>query len=116
MPQAEQRSPSSTRHVHHFPPPVISQLLGYALIIWPLEDYLDLLGAHRRELTELFVLHDGPVTEGGVANMGFFRGDRVVWPDAPMLHGITMHLLDERLHPSRKTIRLDDVLASTGPA
>lgn len=65
----------STRRVHHFPLPAILQLLGYvlldlsdshaidavglyltragALITWPLEDYLDLLGARRRDLTEL---------------------------------------------------------------
>ncbi|MDL4813135.1 hypothetical protein [Actinomadura opuntiae] len=65
----------STRRVHHFPLPAILQLLGYvlldltdshaidtvglymtragALITWPLEDYLDLLGARRRELAEL---------------------------------------------------------------
>ncbi|MFI0447467.1 hypothetical protein [Actinomadura sp. 6N118] len=64
-----------TRRVHDLPLPVILQLLGYvlmdfvdrykidtlgvylsragALITWPLEDYLALLGARRRNLTEL---------------------------------------------------------------
>ncbi|MEU4828798.1 hypothetical protein AB0H37_43745 [Actinomadura sp. NPDC023710] len=65
----------STRRIDHFPLPAILQLLGYvlldltdshaidtvglymtragALITWPIEDYLDLLGARRRDLTEL---------------------------------------------------------------
>ncbi|MFD0856898.1 hypothetical protein ACFQ07_32005 [Actinomadura adrarensis] len=65
----------STRRVHAFPLSAILQLLGYvlmdfsdtykidtvgvylsragALMTWPLEDYLGLLGARRRDLTEL---------------------------------------------------------------
>jgi hypothetical protein len=65
----------STRNVHHFPLPVAWQLLGYTLMdyrdryridqvglylsragvlaAWPLEDYLALLGARRRDLAEL---------------------------------------------------------------
>ncbi|RCG19090.1 hypothetical protein DQ384_38070 [Sphaerisporangium album] len=65
----------STRRVEQFYKPVILQLLGYALmdfsdryridslgvymtragalILWPLEDYLALLGARRRDLAEL---------------------------------------------------------------
>ncbi|MFD9946265.1 hypothetical protein ACFWYW_30645 [Nonomuraea sp. NPDC059023] len=65
----------STRRVHNFPLPTVYQLLGYTLmdysdryridavgiylsragtlITWPLEDYLALLGARRRDLGEL---------------------------------------------------------------
>lgn len=65
----------STRRVHDFPLPTILQLLGYVLmdysdqyridtvgvyltragtlVTWPLEDYLALLGARRRDLGEL---------------------------------------------------------------
>jgi hypothetical protein len=65
----------STRRIHEFSRVTIQQLLGYVLmdysdhykidavgvhltragtlITWPLEDYLDLLGARRRDLTEL---------------------------------------------------------------
>ncbi|MFI7709227.1 hypothetical protein [Nonomuraea sp. NPDC049480] len=65
----------STRRTERFPLPMILQLLGYtlmdfadryridrvgvcltragALIHWPIEDYLALLGARRRDLTEL---------------------------------------------------------------
>ncbi|MFG1879340.1 hypothetical protein ACGFIV_31320 [Sphaerisporangium sp. NPDC049003] len=65
----------NTRRIHQFPLPMILQLLGYtlmdysdryridrvgvymtrvgALIPWPIEDYLALLGACRRDLAEL---------------------------------------------------------------
>ncbi|GAA3840835.1 hypothetical protein GCM10022226_74140 [Sphaerisporangium flaviroseum] len=65
----------STRRIHQFPLPMILQLLGYtlmdykdryridqvgvyltragALIGWPIEDYLALLGARRRQLSDL---------------------------------------------------------------
>ncbi|MGW2279329.1 aminotransferase class IV family protein [Streptomyces sp. NPDC001770] len=39
----------------------------------------------------------GVVTEGSITNIGFWDGDRVVWPDAPALIGITMALLEEGL-------------------
>lgn len=41
---------------------------------------------------------DGAVSETAVANIGFFDDDSgVVWPDAPLLRGITMQLLEQRL-------------------
>jgi branched-subunit amino acid aminotransferase/4-amino-4-deoxychorismate lyase len=36
---------------------------------------------------------DGMVREGSVWNVAFFNGDQVVWPQAPMLKGVTMVLL-----------------------
>lgn len=36
---------------------------------------------------------DGLVREGSVWNVAFFNGDQVVWPQAPMLKGVTMVLL-----------------------
>jgi branched-subunit amino acid aminotransferase/4-amino-4-deoxychorismate lyase len=57
---------------------------------------------------------DGVVSEATIANIGFFDGTSVVWPDAPMLHGITMRLLEPALAargvPSRRrTVRLADL-------
>ena len=44
---------------------------------------------------------NGGVSESTLANIGFFGGAAVVWPDAPMLHGITMQLHPlQRLEPS----------------
>jgi prepilin-type processing-associated H-X9-DG protein len=40
---------------------------------------------------------DGVVAEAGIANIAFFDGSAVLWPDAPALHGITMQLLQQRL-------------------
>nr|WP_243716725.1 aminotransferase class IV [Actinomadura darangshiensis] len=62
----------------------------------------------------LLVLRDGRVAEGGITNIGFFRDGRTVWPDAPMLRGITMHLIDERIRAARDTIRLDDLASFDG--
>jgi branched-subunit amino acid aminotransferase/4-amino-4-deoxychorismate lyase len=40
---------------------------------------------------------DGEVCEGSVTNIGFFDGSMITWPDAPVLAGITMQLLQQRL-------------------
>ena len=40
---------------------------------------------------------DGVISECGIANIAFFDGASVVWPDAPALQGITMQLVEPRL-------------------
>ncbi|GAB3960291.1 aminotransferase class IV family protein [Actinoallomurus acanthiterrae] len=57
---------------------------------------------------------DGVISETAIANIGFFDGASVVWPDAPLLEGITMQLLErtlaERGIPSRRrTVRVADL-------
>jgi branched-subunit amino acid aminotransferase/4-amino-4-deoxychorismate lyase len=42
----------------------------------------------------------GRISETTMANIGFFDGTGVVWPDARMLHGITMQLLERALPDS----------------
>jgi branched-subunit amino acid aminotransferase/4-amino-4-deoxychorismate lyase len=54
------------------------------------------------------------VSESAIANVGFFAGPGVIWPDAPLLHGITMQLLEGKLAelgvPSQRApVRLRDV-------
>jgi branched-subunit amino acid aminotransferase/4-amino-4-deoxychorismate lyase len=48
----------------------------------------------------------GAVCEGSITNIGFGDGAGVVWPAAPVLHGITMQLLERALPghgvPSRR--------------
>jgi branched-subunit amino acid aminotransferase/4-amino-4-deoxychorismate lyase len=39
----------------------------------------------------------GVIAEGSVTNVGFFDGTTITWPDAPVLAGITMQLLQQRL-------------------
>lgn len=45
----------------------------------------------------LFLGVDGCVSEGTTWNLGFHDGERIVWPAAPMLDGISMQLLKEGL-------------------
>lgn len=45
----------------------------------------------------LFAGRDGYLREGSVWNLAFWDGERVIWPDAPMLAGITMQLLRQGL-------------------
>ncbi|MYS34876.1 branched-subunit amino acid aminotransferase/4-amino-4-deoxychorismate lyase [Streptomyces sp. KhCrAH-43] len=40
---------------------------------------------------------DGSVAEGAIANIGFWDGTAVVWPQAPALTGITMGVLEREL-------------------
>ena len=60
-------------------------------------------GFHRREALRhgfddaLLVGADDIPSETTMANIGFFDGDAVVWPDAPMLHGVGMQLLERSL-------------------
>jgi branched-subunit amino acid aminotransferase/4-amino-4-deoxychorismate lyase len=62
---------------------------------------------------------DGVISEGSITNVGFFDGTAVVWPDAPMLAGITMQLLQARigefgLTSRRAPVRLADVQSFDG--
>lgn len=45
----------------------------------------------------VLVTSDGRICESTVANIGFFDRDAVVWPEAPVLRGITWQLLDQAL-------------------
>lgn len=59
---------------------------------------------HHRRLAQrqgfddaLFVDASEAVSEASIWNIGFFDGERVVWPDAPALTGISMQLLQRGL-------------------
>ncbi|AEN09832.1 MULTISPECIES: aminotransferase class IV [unclassified Streptomyces] len=48
----------------------------------------------------------GLVAEGAITNVGFWDGTSVVWPDAPLLTGVTMTLLEDGLaRAGRPTVR-----------
>lgn len=51
----------------------------------------------------LFVDDASFVSEGTTWNVGFFDGERVVWPSAPVLAGVTMRLL-KQVHEHTVTI------------
>src|SRR5258708_15548965 len=62
---------------------------------------------------------DGVISEGSITNIGFFDGSSVVWPDAPMLAGITMQVLQARIGAfglawRRAAVRLADVQSFDG--
>lgn len=57
----------------------------------------------------LFVDETGVLSEGTLWNIGFWRGDQVIWPEAPMLTGVTQALLSETFGDRRERIALDDV-------
>ena len=54
------------------------------------------------------------ISETTIANIGFFDDGGVVWPDAPLLHGITMQLLESRMPSRRAPVRLEDVASFQG--
>ncbi|AJE39056.1 aminotransferase class IV family protein [Streptomyces nodosus] len=64
----------------------------------------------------LFTDRYGRISEASVWNIGFYDGERVIWPEAAVLPGITMQLLQRGLEakgiPSeRREVRLDDIVA-----
>jgi branched-subunit amino acid aminotransferase/4-amino-4-deoxychorismate lyase len=64
----------------------------------------------------LFVDDQGHVAEGVTWNIGFFHGDRIVWPQAPMLAGVTQVLIergltDTGLASETRPIALSDIAA-----
>ena len=73
----------------------------------PQVKHIGLLGTifHRRQAQlhghddVLFTDTLGRITEGATWNIGFVRGDQIVWPDGHCLPGVTMEIIKE-LHPS----------------
>jgi len=62
--------------------------------------------ARQRGFDDALLTGDaGIVSESATANIGFFDASAVVWPDAPMLRGITMQLLDRELPARGVTVR-----------
>lgn len=45
----------------------------------------------------VFTTAAGDISEGSIWNIGFWDGERVIWPSAPALPGITLQLLDAGL-------------------
>jgi len=54
--------------------------------------------AERAGYSEALLTGEGGlIAEGAITNVGFFDGESVVWPDAPVLDGTTMLMLRRRL-------------------
>jgi branched-subunit amino acid aminotransferase/4-amino-4-deoxychorismate lyase len=78
--------------------------------------HVGLMGAlHARRIAQLagfgdalFVGRDGLVSEGGTWNAGFVdQGSNIVWPQAPVLPGVTMALLQQHAEYRVATVTLD---------
>jgi branched-subunit amino acid aminotransferase/4-amino-4-deoxychorismate lyase len=70
---------------------------------------------HRRDAQRagyddaLFVDGQSVISEGGTWNVGFIKGDQVIWPDAECLVGTTMELLQQMHGYTTAPVRLADV-------
>ncbi|NUR73174.1 MAG: class IV aminotransferase [Hamadaea sp.] len=64
----------------------------------------------------LLVTPGGAVAEAGIANVGFWDGARIVWPEAPMLRGITLQVVQPRLAlpQHHQLVRLTQLAEFTG--
>jgi branched-subunit amino acid aminotransferase/4-amino-4-deoxychorismate lyase len=62
----------------------------------------------------LFVDAAGRILEGSISNVGFFDGQRIIWPSAPALPGVSMQLIQTGLKERRmpfevREVRLQDL-------
>jgi branched-subunit amino acid aminotransferase/4-amino-4-deoxychorismate lyase len=88
--------------------PHIKHAAGFA------QDYYRRLAAAEGFDDALLAGPGGVISEGAIANVAFFDGTTLTWPDAPCLAGITMQLLEPRLAgrglPARRApVRLADI-------
>jgi branched-subunit amino acid aminotransferase/4-amino-4-deoxychorismate lyase len=67
----------------------------------------------------LLVDETGRISEGNISNVGFWRDDTVIWPEAPKLDGITMLVLQRELKTlgvpqAEATVRVKDLASYDG--
>jgi branched-subunit amino acid aminotransferase/4-amino-4-deoxychorismate lyase len=75
--------------------------------------------ARHNGFDDALLTASGVVSESATANVGLLDDSGVVWPDAPLLHGITMQLLERDLPeagvPSRRApVRLHGIASFEG--
>ena len=99
------------------PPPMRVELATYEREL-PQVKHISLFGtlrirraAHVRGFDDaLFMDSQGVVTEGATWNVGFIRGESVVWPDGPVLPGVTAELVNGAYHAtSSAQVRAEDL-------
>ena len=62
----------------------------------------------------LFVGEDGRIAEASVSNIGFLAGDRVIWPEGPMLSGVSQALISDALETETRPVTLADLSGFDG--
>jgi branched-subunit amino acid aminotransferase/4-amino-4-deoxychorismate lyase len=73
-------------------------------------------GAQRNGYDDVLFIDAGSrISEGATWNVGFVDGDQVVWPDAEVLPGVTMRLLQQSdPPPAIRAMTLSDLAQMTG--
>ncbi len=104
-------------------PPLRVQTITYRRDL-PQVKHIGLFGAlwHRRaaQLRDfddiLFTDEESFISEGATWNIGFIDGDKVIWPDAETLPGVTMKLVqqihEQTVTESINTARIDNMQAA----
>lgn len=101
--EAKPRVLVTTRSAVDWPPPPMRVQSAVYRRELPEVKHVGLFGSlwHRRQAElngyndALFVDASSFISEGATWNIGFFDGDRVVWPSGEILPGITMRLLKQ---------------------
>jgi branched-subunit amino acid aminotransferase/4-amino-4-deoxychorismate lyase len=91
----------TTRPAANFPLPVLSLQSTIYCRDMPHVKHVGLFGSlQRRRIAQrhnfddaLFVNADATITEATTSNVGFVDGDRILWPQADCLAGVTMRLI-----------------------
>ncbi|MFE2425745.1 aminotransferase class IV [Streptomyces sp. NPDC059373] len=107
----------TTRPAAHLPLPPLRVRSAVYTRDTPAVKSIGLFGSlrHRRDAQRagfddaLFVDGQSVISEGGTWNIGFIRGDQVVWPDAEYLVGTTMELLQQVHDYTSTSVKLADV-------
>lgn len=108
----------TTRPAAALPAPPLRVQTIYYLRDLPQIKHIGLFGAlsHRRTAQlngfhdVLFVTGESLISEGATWNVGFFDGQNVIWPDADVLPGVTMTLL-QQVHDRTiaRPVSIDDI-------
>jgi branched-subunit amino acid aminotransferase/4-amino-4-deoxychorismate lyase len=91
----------TSRPAAHLPLPALRLQSAIYRRDMPHVKHVGLFGSlHRKRIAQrnnfddaLFVNADATITEAATSNVGFVDGDRIVWPQADCLAGVTMRLI-----------------------
>lgn len=98
------------------PPPLVLTARRYEREV-PAVKHVGLFGTmfHRRQAQlagfddVLFVDGEGFISEGATWNIGLIEGDEIVWPQAPVLPGVTMALIQQERPGHRRRVNMTDL-------
>ncbi len=102
----------TTRPAAHTPPPALRLQSAIYRRDMPDVKHVGLFGSlrHRRIAQRngfddvLFTDADATISETATSNIGFIDGDRIVWPQADCLSGVTMRLISQARYEHATTV------------